>query len=243
MNQCPTCGRLYEANVQFCPTDGAPLEAVAVEPVPAAPVVVAHAAAPAESQKTLPVIFGVLVVAVLGLIALMVWQQQSSASDAVARADAAEADAEVARDDAARERAARAAEAARAEDAVTDAQAVANERDAATSAAQSAAAQARSARAAAQASAQAARPTPGQEPFQGLDTGAANSPADGFLALRSGPSASTTLLARIPNGAAIELGTCRTRDGVVRQREWCHARYDGRVGWVYNQYVMYEDVD
>lgn len=83
MPRCPACGRPFEAGAQFCPDDGSRLVADA----PAAPVLAAPIGAPAS--KALPLIVGVLVAAVVGLVGVLLWQQQKAA-EATARADAAE---------------------------------------------------------------------------------------------------------------------------------------------------------
>lgn len=68
----------------------------------------------------------------------------------------------------------------------------------------------------------------------------ANSPKDGFLALREMPSTDIgELVVKIPHGAEFTLGECvpiktkvDTRDG-----HWCMATYDGNEGWVFDAWV------
>jgi hypothetical protein len=68
----------------------------------------------------------------------------------------------------------------------------------------------------------------------------ANSPKDGFLALRELPSTDIgELVVKIPHGAAFTLGECvpiktkvDTRDG-----HWCMATYNGNEGWVFDAWV------
>lgn len=73
MLRCPTCGRPFEAGTQFCPDDGSRLLAEAPPPFAAAPYAPTPAAAPAS--MALPIIVGVLVVAVLGLAGVLLFQR------------------------------------------------------------------------------------------------------------------------------------------------------------------------
>jgi len=62
-----------------------------------------------------------------------------------------------------------------------------------------------------------------------------NTPGDGFLALRSEPSAKTGVrLAKIPHGTQLSLGTCTPSS---KGSNWCQASYNGFNGWVLDQYV------
>ena len=71
-------------------------------------------------------------------------------------------------------------------------------------------------------------------------TGRANSPGDGFLALRSLPSAQTgDRLLKIPHGAALQIGACGPVERSVHPGRWCQARYNGYTGYVYDYYVIY----
>jgi hypothetical protein len=68
----------------------------------------------------------------------------------------------------------------------------------------------------------------------------ANSPGDGFLALRSLPSAQTgDRLLKIPHGAALQIGACGPVERSVHPGRWCQARYNGYTGYVYDYYVIY----
>lgn len=70
----------------------------------------------------------------------------------------------------------------------------------------------------------------------------ANSPDDGFLALRSEPnSESGKRILKIPHGAKLQIGACG--DYVTTQKNnygrWCRAAYGGYSGWVFDKYVIY----
>lgn len=63
-----------------------------------------------------------------------------------------------------------------------------------------------------------------------------HTPGDGFLALRSEPSAKTGVrLAKIPDGTQLTLGTC-----IANQNggNWCQTRFAGFSGWVMDRYVL-----
>ncbi|MFM9904505.1 MAG: hypothetical protein ACKVQJ_08045 [Pyrinomonadaceae bacterium] len=68
-----------------------------------------------------------------------------------------------------------------------------------------------------------------------------NSPGDGFLALRSAPSAQTGVrLQQIPHGSTIIIGLCLgvKRPGNKAGR-WCRTSYNGDSGWIYDSFVIY----
>lgn len=68
-------------------------------------------------------------------------------------------------------------------------------------------------------------------------TARANSPRDGFLALRSLPSAETgERIIKIPHGASVSIGGCGAPTGRGR---WCQASYNGYSGWVFDAYLIY----
>lgn len=83
-------------------------------------------------------------------------------------------------------------------------------------------------------------PTPTPDPGY-TDVGWANSPGDGFLALRSEPSVgSGERLVKIPHGAQLSLGECLAPTTVGRSYgSWCAARYAGVDGWAFNAFVTY----
>lgn len=69
----------------------------------------------------------------------------------------------------------------------------------------------------------------------------ANSPGDGFLALRSLPSAQIgERIAKIPHGATVSIGACGpVITPVKRSGRWCQANYNGMSGWVFDAYLIY----
>jgi hypothetical protein len=68
----------------------------------------------------------------------------------------------------------------------------------------------------------------------------ANSPNDGFLALRSLPSAQYgDRILKIPHGAALQIGACGPVEHSVHPGRWCQARYNGQSGYIYDYYVTY----
>ena len=250
MTRCPACGRRDDAGALFCPADGtalvadgggpppgeaAPRETASGAPTPgdalsasgeldrllslpdAAPVPALPPAVPPEvspaaaAPRRLGGVVAVLVALVVGMGALVLWQQRTAAAAAEVRASTAEAEAASAR-----------------RDAGAQAEAAQIERDA-SDAADAARADAERQQAAARA-------------FDAGYTATvwANSPGDGFLALRSGPTtASGTRLLKIPHGDALALGGCleptTSPDG--RYGAWCRARYAGTDGWVFDAFV------
>ncbi len=70
-------------------------------------------------------------------------------------------------------------------------------------------------------------------------TAIANSPRDGFVALRSAPSVRTgTRLLQIPHGAEVRLGTCDTPDIADRRSGvWCAAWFDGAEGYAFDGFL------
>ena len=63
-----------------------------------------------------------------------------------------------------------------------------------------------------------------------------NAPGDGFLALRSEPSASKgSRLAKIPHGTVLTLGECV---GAPGQDHWCRTAFRGQSGWVFERYLI-----
>ncbi|MEO7674881.1 MAG: hypothetical protein ABIU09_12490 [Pyrinomonadaceae bacterium] len=70
----------------------------------------------------------------------------------------------------------------------------------------------------------------------------ANSPSDGFLALRSGPSSEAgTRVVKIPHGSRLQIGACG--DYITTKQNnygrWCRASYSGYAGWVFDKFVVY----
>lgn len=72
-------------------------------------------------------------------------------------------------------------------------------------------------------------------------TAKANSPGDGFLALRTLPSAQIgERIAKIPHGATVSIGGCGpVIRPVQRSGRWCQASYNGMSGWVFDAYLTY----
>ncbi len=72
-------------------------------------------------------------------------------------------------------------------------------------------------------------------------TAYANSPNDGFLALRSEPNSETGYrLAKIPHGAALTVLNCPkpSNDGKMPGR-WCRVTYEGQSGWAFDKYMRF----
>ena len=69
----------------------------------------------------------------------------------------------------------------------------------------------------------------------------ANSPSDGFLALRSLPSSEIgDRIAKIPHGANVSIGACGPIiKPVSRSGRWCQANYNGMSGWVFDAYLTF----
>ena len=73
-------------------------------------------------------------------------------------------------------------------------------------------------------------------------TARANSPSDGFLALRSLPSTATgERLAKIPHGTRFTVIDCPkpTNPGKIKGR-WCRVIYDGIEGWAFDAYMIFD---
>ena len=79
------------------------------------------------------------------------------------------------------------------------------------------------------------------EPTDSIPAGTSvvNSPADGFLALRTLPNHKTgTRIAKIPHGATITLSGCLKRTKIGnRTGRWCRTSYKGQNGWVFDAWV------
>ncbi len=72
-------------------------------------------------------------------------------------------------------------------------------------------------------------------------TARANSPGDGFLALRSLPNSEVgERILKIPHGATVTIGACGpVIKPVSRSGRWCQATYNGYSGWVFDAYLLY----
>ena len=67
-----------------------------------------------------------------------------------------------------------------------------------------------------------------------------NSPGDGFLSLRTEPSARRGALSlRMNHGNQVTVLSCRSEQAVIDDRygRWCRVRYGGRVGWAFNGFL------
>jgi hypothetical protein len=68
------------------------------------------------------------------------------------------------------------------------------------------------------------------------------SPNDGFLAMRSAPSADYgERIAKIPHGSSVNLLSCQSNYTVIsgKSGRWCRAEYAGRYGWVFDGFLAY----
>jgi hypothetical protein len=85
-------------------------------------------------------------------------------------------------------------------------------------------------------------PSPERTNEPGVVTARVNSPGDGFLAMRSAPSAEYgERLAKIPHGAVVDIQNCqreRVRIG-VRTGRWCMVIYGNNTGWVFDAWLDY----
>ncbi len=84
--------------------------------------------------------------------------------------------------------------------------------------------------------------TPDESVTSSADTGTTtakvNSPADGFLALRSEPNAVANKIMEIPHGSTIKVSDCL--ESVIRKSgRWCQVDYNGNLGWVNNQFLTF----
>jgi hypothetical protein len=67
----------------------------------------------------------------------------------------------------------------------------------------------------------------------------ANSPGDGFLALRSGPSSETgDRILQIPHGAELKVLGCQPAVKGKKGR-WCRVDYNGNLGWANDGWITY----
>lgn len=90
----------------------------------------------------------------------------------------------------------------------------------------------------------AVRPFPNDTPITPvIQTARANSPGDGFLALRSIPDAKNgTMLAKIPHGTNLEIIGCQkspSQTSGKRRGRWCRTNYNGQDGWVFDAFLSY----
>lgn len=70
-------------------------------------------------------------------------------------------------------------------------------------------------------------------------TARANSPNDGFLALRSEPTTETGYrITKIPHGASVTVLGC-PNPGKTKGR-WCRVIYNGQQGWAFDAYMIFD---
>lgn len=84
--------------------------------------------------------------------------------------------------------------------------------------------------------------TPTQLNESGKVTARVAQSGDGFLALRTEPNVDTgTRLVKIPSGAIVELEDCQKNYQTIsgRRGRWCMVSYNGRVGWVFDAWLIY----
>lgn len=86
-----------------------------------------------------------------------------------------------------------------------------------------------------------APPRQPQTPYDNGRTAYANSPGDGFLALRSQPSSgSGDRLAKIPHGAALTVIDCpRSSNSGKMSGHWCRVVYNGQQGWAFDGFIKF----
>lgn len=80
-------------------------------------------------------------------------------------------------------------------------------------------------------------------PKQTVTTARANSPRDGFLALRSEPNSETGYrIAQIPHGATITVLGCPRASNVGKMPgHWCQVVYNGQTGWAFDGFMTFSN--
>ncbi len=78
-------------------------------------------------------------------------------------------------------------------------------------------------------------------PKEASGTARANSPRDGFLALRDAPDSQTgARIAKIPHGAAITVLGCPKAQVIGRKAgRWCQVIYEGQSGWAFDAFITF----
>lgn len=86
-------------------------------------------------------------------------------------------------------------------------------------------------------------PTRSNVPVTQVRTARANSPSDGFLALRSLPNSETgTRLAKIPHGDSFTVLSCLNPANPGKSKgRWCRVNYEGVEGWAFDAYMIFEN--
>jgi hypothetical protein len=87
----------------------------------------------------------------------------------------------------------------------------------------------------------AAPPETSSPPKQAPTTARANSPRDGFLALRSEPNSETgSRIAKIPHGATLTVLDCPKLSNVGKMSgRWCQVIYNGQSGWAFDAFMIF----
>ena len=78
-------------------------------------------------------------------------------------------------------------------------------------------------------------------PKPSATTARANSPGDGFLALRSEPNSETGYrITKIPHGATVTVLSCPKPSNVGKMRgRWCQVIYNGQSGWAFDAFMIF----
>ena len=73
------------------------------------------------------------------------------------------------------------------------------------------------------------------------NTARANSPRDGFLALRSEPNSETgERIAKIPHGAIVTVIACPKPSNIGKMAgRWCQITYNGQSGWAFDKFMIF----
>ncbi len=72
-----------------------------------------------------------------------------------------------------------------------------------------------------------------------VTTAKVNSPGDGFLALRTGPSSETgERIMEIPHGATVTVQACQAA-AKGKKGKWCKVNYNGNAGWAFDGFLIY----
>ncbi len=85
-------------------------------------------------------------------------------------------------------------------------------------------------------------PFPTQTTTTTRQTARANSPNDGFLAMRSEPNTKTGYrIAKIPHGVSLTVIGCPkpTNPGKIKGR-WCQVIYNNQQGWAFDAYMIFD---
>lgn len=82
---------------------------------------------------------------------------------------------------------------------------------------------------------------PQPQPYDNGRTAYANSPGDGFLALRSEPSSEAgDRIAKIPHGAALTVIDCPRSSNIGKMPgRWCRVVYNGQQGWAFDKFMKF----